>query len=425
MRRRFLALAAILLAGAAFAQQPKSIDVWAIIQNSTDQTLPNMVKEFNAAHSDMHANLTQYQNDPYKQKLVVAMGADQGPDVFFGWGGGTLKEYVDAGKVYDLTSALNADPQWKARYPASVLAGATFDGKIYAVPINNVQPVFFYYNKQLFDRYGVSVPQTWDDLLAAVKTFKDAGVAPIALGGASKWPDLMWEEYLVDRVGGPGAFNAAANGEAGAWKADAFIKANTMIQDLVKAGGFQNGFESTTQDSNAPAALLYTGRAAMELMGSWEYGTIANAAPDFVKNGHLGVFAFPAVQAGSGDPKDIAGNLANYYSVTAFAKNKDVAVQFLKDEALSDSQVIAQLKVGQVPAAAGISDLIDQYGSAPEFQRFVNGLVQDAPNFQLSWDQALSPALGQELLRNLDLLFTQQITPQQFSQNMDEAAATP
>ena len=120
-----------------------------------------------------------------------------------------------------------------------------------------------------------------------------------------------------------------------------------------------------------------------------------------------------------------AGNLANYYSITSFAKNKDVAVQFLKDEALSDSQVIAQLKVGQVPAAAGISDLIDQYGSAPEFQRFVNGLVQDAPNFQLSWDQALSPALGQELLRNLDLLFTQQITPQQFSQNMDRAAAAP
>ncbi|MEJ2291565.1 MAG: extracellular solute-binding protein [Deinococcales bacterium] len=424
MRRLFVALVATLLAGAALAQGTKTIDVWAIIQQSTDQTLPNMVNDFNAKHNDMHANLTQYQNDPYKQKLIVAMGADQGPDVFFGWGGGTLKEYVDAGKVFDLTPALNADPQWKARYPASVLAGATFDGKIYAVPINNVQPVFFYYNKQLFDQYGVSVPKTWDDLMAAVKTFRDAGVAPIALGGASKWPDLMWEEYLVDRMGGPQAFNAAAAGQAGAWSSEAFVKANTMIQDLVKAGGFQNGFESTTQDSNAPAALLYTGRAAMELMGSWEYGTIANASPAFIDGGHLGVFAFPAVQGGAGDPNDIAGNLANYYSITAFAKNKDVAVQFLKDEALSDQQVIAQLKVGQVPAAAGISDLIDQYGSAPDFQHFVNNLVQDAPNFQLSWDQALSPAMGQELLRNLDLLFTQQITPQQFSQNMDQAAAS-
>ncbi len=422
MRRILLTLALAALAGAAAAQSG-SIDVWAIIQNSTDQTLQNMVDDFNSAHSDMQATLTQYQNDPYKQKLVIAMGASQGPDVFFGWGGGTLKEYVDAGKVYDLTSDLDADPQWKQRYPASVLAGATFDGKVYAVPINNVQPVFFYYNKQLFDRVGVSVPTTWDELLTAVKAFNDAGIAPIALGGASKWPDLMWEEYLVDRVGGPGAFNAAAAGEPGAWSSDAFVKANTMIQDLVKAGGFQQGFESTTQDSNAPAALLYTGRAAMELMGSWEYGTIANAAPEFLANGHLGTFPFPAVQGASGDPKDIAGNLANYYSVTSFAQNKDVAVQFLKDEALSDAQVISQLKVGQVPAASGISDLIDQYGSAPEYQHFVNGLVQDAPNFQLSWDQALAPAVGQELLRNLDLLFTQQITPQQFSDNMDKAAA--
>lgn len=423
MRRSFVLLAGLLLAGLAMAQQPKSIDVWAIIQNSTDQTLPNMVKDFNATHSDMHANLTQYQNDPYKQKLVVAMGADQGPDVFFGWGGGTLKEYVDAGKVYDLTAALDADPAWKARYPASVLAGATFDGKIYAVPINNVQPVFFYYNKQLFERYGVSVPKTWSDLMAVVKTFREHGIAPIALGGASKWPDLMWEEYLVDREGGPSAFDDAASGKQGAWSSQAFIQANTMIQDLVKAGGFQNGFESTTQDSNAPAALLYTGRAAMELMGSWEYGTIANAAPDFLKNGDLGVFAFPSVEGGSGNAQDIAGNLANYYSISSFAKNKDVAVQFLKDEALSNSQVVAQLQVGQVPAAAGIGDLIDEYGSAPVFQHFVNDLVVNAPNFQLSWDQALAPALGQELLRNLDLLFTRQITPQQFSQNMDQAAA--
>lgn len=424
--RRIVAslLVAASLGGVALAQGD-TVDVWAIIQNSTDQTLTNMVDDFNANSPDVQAALTQYQNDPYKQKLIVAMGAGQGPDVFFNWGGGTLKEYVDAGKVYDLTDALNADPDWKARYPASVLAGATFDGRIYAVPINNVQPVFFYYNKQLFDQYGVSVPQTWDDLMAAVKTFKDAGIAPIALGGASKWPDLMWEEYLVDRIGGPEAFNAAAAGEAGAWSNDAFVEANTMIQDLVKAGGFQQGFESTTQDSNAPAALLYTGRAAMELMGAWEYGTIANAAPDFVAAGNLGTFAFPAVAGGTGDPANIAGNLANYYSITSFAKDPDAAIAFLKAEALSEDQVIAQLEVGQVPAAAGISDLIDEHGSAPEYQKFVNGLVQDAPNFQLSWDQALSPALGQELLRNLDLLFTQQITPAQFSENMDAAAAQP
>ena len=40
---------------------------------------------------------------------------------------------------------------------------------------NNASGVL--YNPELFARYGVSVPQTWDELIAA-ETFKANGVAP-------------------------------------------------------------------------------------------------------------------------------------------------------------------------------------------------------------------------------------------------------
>jgi raffinose/stachyose/melibiose transport system substrate-binding protein len=46
--------------------------------------------------------------------------------------------------------------------------------------------------------------------------------------------------------------------------------------------------------------------------------------------------------------------------------------------------------------------------------------MQTAPNFQLSWDQALDPKPAAELLTNLDRLFLKQITPQQFSDNMNK-----
>jgi len=49
------------------------------------------------------------------------------------------------------------------------------------------------------------------------------------------------------------------------------------------------------------------------------------------------------------------------------------------------------------------------------------GMVRDAPSFQLSWDQALSPAQGQALLTNLDQIFLGQIKPQQFVDNMNAA----
>jgi raffinose/stachyose/melibiose transport system substrate-binding protein len=47
-------------------------------------------------------------------------------------------------------------------------------------------------------------------------------------------------------------------------------------------------------------------------------------------------------------------------------------------------------------------------------------MAQNAPHFQLSWDQALAPAPAQALLTNLSQLFLKQITPQQFSANMNK-----
>ena len=38
----------------------------------------------------------------------------------------------------------------------------------------------------------------------------------------------------------------------------------------------------------------------------------------------------------------------------------------------------------------------------------------------MSWDQALPPAQATALLSNLDQLFNKQITPQQFSDNMNK-----
>ena len=50
------------------------------------------------------------------------------------------------------------------------------------------------------------------------------------------------------------------------------------MQNLVKANGFVKGFSSITADSNADQALLYTGKAAMMLHGSWTYGNMKPTA---------------------------------------------------------------------------------------------------------------------------------------------------
>lgn len=393
-----------------------NITVWDIRTGQEAQVVQTANDAFNKAHSNIHATLNFFQNDPYKQKLQVAMGAHNPPDIFFGWGGGVLKTYIDANDVYDLTADFTGD--WQNRYLPSVMSAVTFNGKVYGVPNSGVQPVVFYYNKDIFSKHNLKAPQTWGDLLQAVATLKKNNIIPIAVAGGSKWPYLMWEEYLVDRFGGSDAFNAVLANQANAWSSDAFIKANTAIQQLVNAGAFGSTYASVVADTNQDAALLYTGKAAMMLQGSWNFSAIQTNAPDFV-NSKLGWFPFPAVEGGKGDPTNASGNPCNFYSIASASKSTQSGVTYLKETALSDDEVKNFIAQGDVPAVQGIDA---QLASAKngDWLQFIYKTVRNAPHYQLSWDQALAPTPAQALLTNLDQLFLKQITPQQFSDNMNK-----
>ncbi|MEU0073488.1 extracellular solute-binding protein [Streptomyces sp. NPDC006332] len=396
---------------------------WALTQGS-EATFRASATEWNKEHPDSEITYQYFQNDPYKQKLRTAVGAGNGPVLFENWGGGGLKSYVDAGKVAELTSDLDANPEWKNRIFPSVLKSATFDGKVYGVPVNGVQPVVLYYNKELFEKAGAQPPKTWDDLLALVKKLKAEGIAPISMGGASKWPDLMWLEYLVDRVGGPETFANIAAGKKGAWSDPAVLKAAEMIKQLVDVGGFAKGFTSVSADTGQAEAQLYTGKAAMILQGSWGYGSINSGSPKFVSEGYLGWTGFPAVAGGKGDATNIVGNTANFFSLSAqaSAKEKKAAVSYLKDGVYNDTYVDNLLKNGDVPPVKDLDTKLKATDNA-DWTTYVYQLARDAKSFQLSWDQALTPELGNDLLTHLDQLFLGQISPQQFCAQMDRAAA--
>ncbi len=375
---------------------------------------------FRSSFSSQNIDGQFFGNDAYKQKIRSAIGSGSAPTLIFSWGAaGTLKTWVDAGKIMDLSPQVQQDPALTSRFLPSVAKTGTIAGKTYAVPNNSMQPVMLFYDKDLFTKIGAQPPKTWDDLMALVPRFNQAGIAPLSIGGQSKWPQLMWEEYLVDRLGGPAVFDAIAANQPDAWSNPAVLQANRMIQQLVDAGGFVKGFDSIATDSNADTALLYTGKAAMYLMGSWAYPTIKQAEPDFAAT-KLGYTTFPAVSGGTGDPSDVVGNPANFWSIAASASQtqKDAAVKYLRNGVMSDAYVDQLLSGGSVPPIAGIEAKLAKTRD-PQYLSFVYGLARNAPNFQLSWDQALSPGQSDALLTALDQLFGKQISPEQFSSTMN------
>jgi len=391
-----------------------NITIWDISTGDAQTIVKNVVSKFNDSHPKIKATVEFFQNDPYKQKLQVAMGAGNPPDLFFGWGGGILKSYVDAGKVYDITGKVDI-----TRFIPSVMGPVTFGGKVYGIPINNVQPEVFEYNTEIFKDHNLTPPATWDDLMNAVSVLKKNNIIPIALAGQNKWPGMMYNEFLTDRIGGPSVFNDIVANKPNSWSNPAVIKASTMVQQLVDAGAFEPGFSAVNADLNQSSALLWSGKAAMQLMGVWDYGTILSNEPSFITSGKYGTFPFPKVVGGEGDPSNLYGNLSNFYSISNASKAKDAALVFLQDAVLNDYAIDQYIALGEVPPVIGIDAKL-KAAQHSDFLLMVYNITKQAKNFQLSWDQDLPPAAAQAVLTNVDQLFLKQITPQQFSANLDK-----
>jgi raffinose/stachyose/melibiose transport system substrate-binding protein len=397
-----------------------SATYWFLNGQPQEGVRTGVVDRFNEANPNGKIVPTTFQNDAYKTKIKTAIGAGQAPTIIWGWGGGTLRTYVQADQVEDLTSWFDENPELKDKRFPTTFDAATVDGKIYALPCETVQPIVLYYNKKVFDSIGVQPPESWDDIMALVPKFNAKGVAPFALGGQSRWTNMMWLEFLFDRIGGPEVFQAVFEGEKDAWSNPDAITALTKVQDLVKANGFIKGFSSITADSNADQALLYTGKAAMMLHGSWSYGIQQADGGDFVSSGSLGYMNFPPVDGGKGDPSDTVGNPAQYLSISAKASDeqKKIAKNFFTKGVLDDAEVKEWIGIGGVPVLEGTQKLLAADKNA-DFLTFTYDIASNAKSFAQSWDQALSPTAAETLLDNIVKLFQLSVSPQQFADNLN------
>ena len=268
--------------------------------------------------------------------------------------------------------------------------------------MRGTQPVVLFYNKSLLSSDGISgPPASWSQLLADVKTLKSKGVqVPIALGGGDQWPTLMWFEYLYDRVAGPSVVTDGLAGQKTVWSTAGSKAALGDIKTLINAGAFgpAKSWDSVKFTAGQTAQMMVNGIAGFELMGSWDYSTIQGQGSTatgtnppngpgaaFVKAGKLGWAAFPKVPGGKGNNLDLAGNTENYYSVLKNTRYPQAVADFLKIM-YSPGFVKNELAIGNLTTTTNTPNLIT--GSDATWLKWQYQLVNHAPHFQLSWDQA-------------------------------------
>lgn len=392
--------------------KPVTITWWHI--STKDPALSDwqkMADDYMAAHPNVTIEITVLENEAFKTKLTTVMQSGDPPDIFQSWGGGTFYQQVQAGLLKDITADLDANGgEWRDTFAPGALGVYSYQGKNYGVPWD-MGDVGFWYNKDLFAQAGIDTPPaTWTEFLDDVKTLKAAGITPISIGEGDKWPGMHVWNYLATRICGQKGFDAVMDG-TGSFTDPCFVEAGKKLQELIALEPFQEGFLGATHDEMQ--ATFGNGKAAMELSGQWAPSVEAANSADQKGVANLGLFAFPSVEGGAGDPSDVVGG-GNGFAIGKNASPE--AVDFVKYLTNVDNQTIIASHGTGIPVVKGA-----EAGLTDPNMIEVQKSFAAAKYFQLYYDQFLPPATGSVLNDSLQGLYAGTATPEEVCQQIQDS----
>lgn len=409
-----LAMVAPMTTQMVSADDDKEIVYWNIATESPDKDIVQAaVDKFNSeTESGYTVTSVPTQNDTYKEKLVVAMSSGECPDMYSSWSGGPMFEYIDSGFGQPVDELFEQSEIKDKLLDAAVEQGS-YNGHIYGIPYLNVSLAGIFYNKEMFEEYGLEEPETLADLEAICDTLKENGITPFALANGSKWTGSMYFMCLAARYGGLEPFQNAVAGE-GSFTDECFIQAGDKIVEWVNNGYFPEGVNSLSEDDGQAKQLMYQETAGMLLCGSWYTGTFAADSEEFYQK--IGWFPFPAIEDSEADASIQIGTVGDQFISFNCEGDKLAAAFECAEDHLSDEVaeiIYANNKISPVKDAADhISD--------PVVQEIFEA-ANNASEIQLWYDQYLPPAVASAHLDGLQEVFGLTKTPQEAQEAMQSA----
>jgi len=347
MKKLSSLLSPLILAAALVS--PAHADTLVINSDQADSApkaaFEKIISKFKAENPDIDVKYNLYDKEAYKTAIRNWL-ATSPPDVVFWYAGNRMKTFVDR-NLFDDVSDIWDELNLKESMPSS-LSSMTINNKQWGIPYTYYQ-VGVYYRKDLFEKYGLSEPKTWQDLLDASATLKANNIAPIAIGTKFLWPAAAWFDYLDLRLNGLKFHMDLMEGRI-AYTDERVRNVFKYWLELVKPGYFLANHSSYSWQEAQP--FLYNGTAAMYLIGNY-------IAPNFPKelDGKMGFFQFPIIDPNVPVAEDAPTDTIH---IPAKAHNKKDARKFLKFMARAENQTLVNAALLQIPTNKHAS-AVDNY----------------------------------------------------------------
>ncbi|MFR4972873.1 MAG: ABC transporter substrate-binding protein [Butyricicoccus pullicaecorum] len=384
--------------------------------NTASPVVDQLIEEFNAEYAGKYR--IQKEDVPgdanYVDKIKVQLGTGDLPPVVYGGGYNLLDLALAKDVVVDLTSYVEADPEWKALYSDVALTTNSRDGKIYASSSEG-SLIGYFYNKELFEKAGIAEPaKTWDEFWEQCDKLKAAGITPLALDTAdSAWVTSLWAGAMIATSGDEGyEFMKQMNpiDYNNQPTIDAFTNVQKMLQEYTTLDAIGGKYEHAANN-------FLSGQAAMIANGPWMIGDFSDetkTTADFADK--VGVAIFP-------------GNFVYDAPIQGYFVTKqddpaleEAAVEMVKFFTSAHAQQVALEVQGMVPASSTveITETAKQnYPLLVEFLDLAEGATVRTDNLQAT----MYPNLLDVVSQDLPLLASGEMTPTEFCQTLSTEAA--
>lgn len=295
--------------------EPVNLTMWciAVESDSNRHAYETAIADFQKAHPEVNLKWEATQNQDYKTKIKAAAAANELPDIFFTWGAGFLKEFVDAGRVYSLDEAY---ANYASELDEKFLVNHTYDGKLYAAPTNyNVVAMFA--NKELLKQAGFdTVPTTYDELIACCDALVAKGIIPFGCSGKETWCVTEYLESIIEKSVGASTLTDMYSGKT-SWNNEGVINAVNKFQEMINKKYFDP--EGIALSNDEVKANFISGKYAFYINGTWNAASFVDIADN------VQVAEFPVIDSTKSQMGELIGGPSDALAVSASSKNPDVA----------------------------------------------------------------------------------------------------
>lgn len=316
-----------------FGQKPEAKEV-----------MTKLIKKFEDENPNIKINYSVPPDS--KTVLITRIATNEMPDILNSFPAEDFyKNFFDEGLLLDLTN----EP-FINNVSDSMLSLSAYNGKQFALPMT-LSAYGIYYRTDIFEKYNITPPKTYPELIEVCKQLKAAGITPFTFGDKNVGGIAQRQERLIGVINKDSSteFKKIATDDLN--DSPTLRKFGEVLLELEEYGPA----DSLAIDDPTATSQIVNGEVAMLISGTWMLKTMQTGDPNI----KVSLIPFPNPVGET----EIPINIDTSYSISSSTKHKPEALAFLN--------FLSQTENAQI------------YCDAEGTPNMIKGVVYDVPQFSL------------------------------------------